>query len=90
MKFIMGKEKDMKSSQRMIEARAKTTFVDVWYWGQELERLHARMVLSELGTQKHIKVQRMLTTTRLLAMRRAVLARLQADRGTFVVVRRVR
>jgi hypothetical protein len=33
----------MKSPQRIISAGAKTTFVDVWKWGQELEHLHARI-----------------------------------------------
>jgi SRSO17 transposase len=39
----MGKEKDMKQPQQITPAGAKTTFVEVWRWGQELERLHARM-----------------------------------------------
>src|SRR5215470_11335802 len=33
----------MKQPQHIISAGAKTTFVDVWRWGQELERLHARI-----------------------------------------------
>jgi hypothetical protein len=41
----MGKEKDMKQLQYITPVRAKTTFVEVWRWGQELERLHARIVL---------------------------------------------
>jgi SRSO17 transposase len=36
----MGKEKDMKQPQQITPAGAKTTFVEVWRWGQELERLH--------------------------------------------------
>jgi SRSO17 transposase len=39
----MGKEKDMKQPQQITPAGAKTTFVEVWRWGQELERLHARI-----------------------------------------------
>jgi SRSO17 transposase len=33
----------MKPRQQIIQVGAKTTFVDVWNWGQELERLHARI-----------------------------------------------
>lgn len=33
----------MKQPQPIVPAGAKTTFVDVWRWGQELERLHARI-----------------------------------------------
>ncbi len=33
----------MKPSQLITPMGAKTTFVDVWLWGQELERLHARI-----------------------------------------------
>ncbi len=33
----------MKPPQRIISAGAKTTFGDVWKWGQELEHLHARI-----------------------------------------------
>lgn len=33
----------MKQSQQMTSVGAKTTFVDVWRWSQELERLHARI-----------------------------------------------
>lgn len=33
----------MKPPQRIISAGAKTTFVEVWKWGQELQRLHARI-----------------------------------------------
>lgn len=29
--------------QQMTPVRAKTTFIDVWKWGRELERLHARI-----------------------------------------------
>src|SRR6266566_1703159 len=39
----MGKEKDMKQPQHITPVGAKTTFVEVWRWGQELERLHARI-----------------------------------------------
>jgi SRSO17 transposase len=39
----MGKEKHMKQSQQITSVGAKTTFVEVWKWGQELERLHARI-----------------------------------------------
>jgi SRSO17 transposase len=33
----------MKQPQQITPKGAKTTFVDVWKWGQELERLHARI-----------------------------------------------
>ena len=33
----------MKQPQQITPAGAKTTFVEVWRWGQELERLHARI-----------------------------------------------
>ncbi len=33
----------MKYSQYTIPEGAQTTFVEVWRWGQELERLHARI-----------------------------------------------
>jgi hypothetical protein len=39
----MGKEHAMKSSQHLTPVGTKTTFVEVWQWGQELERLHARI-----------------------------------------------
>jgi DDE superfamily endonuclease len=39
----MGKEKQMKHPQQIVPVGAKTTFADVWQWGQELERLHARI-----------------------------------------------
>src|SRR5215471_7198533 len=39
----MGKEKHMKHPQQITPAGAQTTFVEVWKWGQELERLHARI-----------------------------------------------
>jgi len=39
----MRKEQDMKQSRHIIPVGAKTTFVDVWKWGLELERLHARI-----------------------------------------------
>src|SRR2546421_10751955 len=39
----MGKEKHMKQLQHVTLVGAKTTFVEVWRWGQELERLHARI-----------------------------------------------
>ncbi len=38
-----GKVKDMKQSQQITLAGMKTTFIDVWRWGQELERLHSRI-----------------------------------------------
>jgi SRSO17 transposase len=38
-----GKEKQMKQPQQIVPVGAKTTFVQVWRWGQELERLHARI-----------------------------------------------
>jgi len=38
-----GKEKDMKPSQQTTPVGGKTTFGDVWKWGQELERLHTRI-----------------------------------------------
>jgi SRSO17 transposase len=39
----MGKEKDVKQCQHITPVGAQTTFVEVWKWGQELERLHARI-----------------------------------------------
>jgi SRSO17 transposase len=39
----MGKEKQMKHPQQIVTVGAKTTFADVWKWGQELERIHARI-----------------------------------------------
>ena len=33
----------MKPPQQITPVGAKTTFVEVWRWGQELERLHARI-----------------------------------------------
>ncbi len=33
----------MKQSQQITSVGAQTTFVEVWEWGQELERLHARI-----------------------------------------------
>src|SRR6266849_1875442 len=33
----------MKYSQYTLPEGAQTTFVEVWRWGQELERLHARI-----------------------------------------------
>ena len=33
----------MKHPQQIVTVGAKTTFADVWQWGQELERLHARI-----------------------------------------------
>lgn len=33
----------MRPSQRITPAGAKTTFIEVWRWGQELECLHARI-----------------------------------------------
>ena len=33
----------MKQSQQITPVGAQTTFVEVWKWGQELERLHARI-----------------------------------------------
>jgi len=33
----------MKHPQQIVPVGAKTTFADVWQWGQELERLHARI-----------------------------------------------
>jgi hypothetical protein len=37
----MGKEKEVKQRQHITPVGAQTTFVEVWKWGQELERLHA-------------------------------------------------
>jgi SRSO17 transposase len=37
------KEKQMQQPQQITPKGAKTTFVDVWKWGQELERLHSRI-----------------------------------------------
>lgn len=39
----MEKEKNMKHPQQITLVGTKTTFVDVWKWGQELERLHTRI-----------------------------------------------
>jgi SRSO17 transposase len=39
----MGKEKDVKQPQHIIPVEAKITFIEVWKWGQELQRLHARI-----------------------------------------------
>lgn len=39
----MRKEQDRKQPRHIIPVGAKTTFVEVWKWGQELERLHARI-----------------------------------------------
>jgi SRSO17 transposase len=36
------KEKEMKKPQQITVVGTKTTFVDVWKWGQELEYLHSR------------------------------------------------
>src|SRR5437016_9143849 len=33
----------MKQLQQITGAESKTTFVEVWRWGQKLERLHARI-----------------------------------------------
>jgi len=33
----------MKHPQQIVPGGAKTTFADVWKWGQELERIHARI-----------------------------------------------
>jgi hypothetical protein len=33
----------MTQPQRITPGGAKTTFVEVWQWGQELEHLHARI-----------------------------------------------
>lgn len=40
---LVGKEQGMKPSPPIIPADTKLTFVDVWRWGQELERFHARI-----------------------------------------------
>src|SRR2546423_613015 len=37
------KEQYMKPSQHITPVGAKTTFFEVWQWGQELERFHARI-----------------------------------------------
>ena len=39
----MGKEKEVKPRQHITPVGAQTTFIEVWRWGQELERLHARI-----------------------------------------------
>jgi SRSO17 transposase len=41
----MGKEKGMKQLQHITPIGTKTTFVEVWKWGQELEHVHARIAL---------------------------------------------
>lgn len=33
----------MKPPRQMTQVGARTTFLDVWKWGQELERLHAHI-----------------------------------------------
>jgi hypothetical protein len=33
----------MKQPQQITPVGTKTTFVEVWRWGQELERLHTRI-----------------------------------------------
>jgi SRSO17 transposase len=43
----MEKEKEMKHPQQITIVGTKTTFVDVWKWGQELERLHSRFARPE-------------------------------------------
>src|SRR5205085_9841555 len=40
---LMGKEKEVKPRQHITPVGAQTTFIEVWRWGQELERLHARI-----------------------------------------------
>src|SRR5579871_6850856 len=39
----MGKEQEVKPRQHITPVGAQTTCVDVWKWGQELERLHTRL-----------------------------------------------
>src|SRR5207302_10886450 len=39
----MGKEKEMKQLHHITQVGAQTTFGEVWQWGQQLERLHARI-----------------------------------------------
>jgi SRSO17 transposase len=39
----MGKEQDVKQLQHITPVGAQTTLVEVWQWGQELERLYARI-----------------------------------------------
>src|SRR5215472_14386689 len=41
--MLYGKERDMKQSQQLTPVGANITFGEVWKWGQELERLHARI-----------------------------------------------
>jgi SRSO17 transposase len=41
--MVHGKEKHMKQSQQITLAGRKPTILDVWKWGLELERLHARI-----------------------------------------------
>ncbi len=40
---LLKKEKSMKQPQQITPVGTKTTMVDVWKWGQELERLHTRI-----------------------------------------------
>jgi SRSO17 transposase len=40
---LKRKEHRMKLSHHLIPVGAKPTFVEVWKWGRELERLHARI-----------------------------------------------
>jgi SRSO17 transposase len=40
---LLGKEKDVKQPQHITPVGAKITFIEVWKWGQELQRLHARI-----------------------------------------------
>jgi hypothetical protein len=42
-KHVYGKEQGMKQPQQITHVGTKTTFVEVWRWGQELEYLHARI-----------------------------------------------
>lgn len=37
------RKKEMKRLTHLTPVGAQTTFVEVWQWGQELERLHARI-----------------------------------------------
>ncbi len=44
----------MKQLQQMTPVGTKTTFVEVWKWGQELERLHARIAPRFARPEPHL------------------------------------
>jgi hypothetical protein len=52
----MGKEKHMKQPQQITPVGTKTTFVEVWRWGQELEHLHTRIAPRFARPEPHRRV----------------------------------